>query len=142
MCFIDKSWLIQEPPDVKPDWLADTKPLSRKRPNILLHKSLSKILLQIGSKDTEKCFLRFVCHVFCALVQHKLFSTHMDIHHCLCNGWKCASMVCKCKHYVSLSYEYWFYHDHVPYLVGSIFAIILNMTSSVILTEDNLLFLS
>ena len=45
---------MQESPGLKPDWLAEIKPLSRKKPNISLYKSLSKILLQIGSKDTGR----------------------------------------------------------------------------------------
>ena len=41
---------MQEFPALKPDWFAETKPLSRKKPNISLYKSLSNILLQIESK--------------------------------------------------------------------------------------------
>ena len=61
---------MQESPGLKPDWLTEIKPLSRKKPNISLYKSLSKIWLLIGSKDTGQLFLRFVCHVYCELAQH------------------------------------------------------------------------
>ena len=42
---IDKDWLMQESPGLKPDWLAEIKPLSRKKPKISLYKSLSNILV-------------------------------------------------------------------------------------------------
>ena len=45
---------MQESPDLKPDWLAEIEPLSREKPNISLYKSLSKILPQIGSKETGR----------------------------------------------------------------------------------------
>ena len=43
---------MQESPGRKPDWLDDNKLFSFKKLYILLNKSLSKILLQIGSKET------------------------------------------------------------------------------------------
>ena len=46
--------VMQESVGLKPDWLAEIKPSSRKKPNILLYMSLSKILLQIESKDTGR----------------------------------------------------------------------------------------
>ena len=49
---------MQESPGLKPDWLAEIKPLSRKKPNTLSYKSLSKIVLKIGSKDTGRQFFK------------------------------------------------------------------------------------
>ena len=43
---------MQESLGLKPDWLAEIKPLSRRKPNISLYKGLEKILLLKGSKDT------------------------------------------------------------------------------------------
>ena len=45
---------MQESPGLKPDWITEIKPLSRKKPNVLLYKSL----------------LRFVCHLFCDFLPH------------------------------------------------------------------------
>ena len=42
---------MQESPGLKPDWLVEINPLSRKKPKISFYKSLSKMLLQMGSKD-------------------------------------------------------------------------------------------
>ena len=49
---------MQESPGLKPDGLAEFKPLSRKK--------LSKLEV----KTLGDSFLRFVCHLFCELVQH------------------------------------------------------------------------
>ena len=87
----------------------------------------------------DDSFSRFADHLFCVLAQHYLFSTCTDIYHCLCNGWKWASMVCKWKYHTSLPCKCWSYHDHAPYL-DLAFSIILSMSSSIILTEDNLSF--
>ena len=46
--------VMQESVGLKSDWLAEIKPSSRKKPNISLYMSLSKILLQIESKDTGR----------------------------------------------------------------------------------------
>ena len=45
---------MRESPGLEADWLAEIKLLSRKKTNIALYNSLSKILLQIGSKDTGR----------------------------------------------------------------------------------------
>ena len=79
---------MQESPGLKPDWLSENKPLSRKKPNILLYKSLLlqsfiKFYWKLEVETLDDSFLRFVCHFFSELAQHKLFSTHMDIYHCL-----------------------------------------------------------
>ena len=58
---------MQESPGLKPDKLAEIKPLSRKKPNILLNKSLSKILQQIGSRDTRRQFFIVFVTFFCEL---------------------------------------------------------------------------
>ena len=49
---IDKSWLIQESPCLKPDWLAEISLFSIKNSNISLNINLSRIFPHIGSSDT------------------------------------------------------------------------------------------
>ena len=49
---IERSWFMQMSLVRKPDWLDDNKSFSFKTLYSLLNKSLSKILLQIGSKET------------------------------------------------------------------------------------------
>ena len=50
---------MQESPGLKPDWFVVLSLLSRKNLTILLEISLSKILQQTGSKDTERFFVTF-----------------------------------------------------------------------------------
>ena len=45
---------MQGSPGRKPDWLNDNKSFSLKNLHSSLNKSLSKILLQIGSKETGR----------------------------------------------------------------------------------------
>ena len=96
-CVIDKSWLMQESRGLKPNWLDEIKSLSRKKANISLHKSLSKFYRKLEVKSLGDNFLRFVCHLFCELAQHQLFSTRMDIYPCVCNGIWIWSMTKKKK---------------------------------------------
>ena len=42
-CVVDKSWLIQECPCLKPDWFGDMKPFSRKNEYISSYKRRSKV---------------------------------------------------------------------------------------------------
>ena len=48
---IDQSWLMQESPGLKPDWLWDIRSFSIKNPNNPLNIHHSRILLHTGSKD-------------------------------------------------------------------------------------------
>ena len=61
---------MQESPGLKPDWLTKIKPVSRKKPNISLYMSLSKMLLKLEVKTLDDSFLSFVSHLFCVLAQH------------------------------------------------------------------------
>ena len=74
---------MQEYSGLKPDWLVEIKALSRKKLSILLHESISKILLQVGSRDTRWQFFK-VCWISIGLA----FSFPIDIYHCLSNNWK------------------------------------------------------
>ena len=51
-CVIDNSWLMQEPPDLKSDWLSKIRLFSSKKLNSSLKISLSKIFPHIGSNET------------------------------------------------------------------------------------------
>ena len=48
------SWLIHEPPGLKPDWLEEINSFSMKYSYNLLYNKRSKIFPQIGSKDTDQ----------------------------------------------------------------------------------------
>ena len=48
---IERSWLIQESPGLKPDWFLDIKLFSMKNSSILSYNNLTKILPAIGSND-------------------------------------------------------------------------------------------
>ena len=74
---------MQEYSVLKPDWLVEIKALSRKKPSILLHESISKILLQVGSRDTRWQFFK-VWWISIGLA----FFFPIDIYHCLSNDWK------------------------------------------------------
>ena len=50
-CVIDRSWLVQEPPGLKPDWFCDIKLFSVKNLNMLSYNNLSNILPKTGSKE-------------------------------------------------------------------------------------------
>ena len=122
---------MQESPSLKSDWLAENKPLSRKKPNISLYKSFSKILLQAGSKDTPRPFYWigiiltfFHSHWYIPLSMQwlklsldglQMEELHMFIMQILILLWPCA-------------------------LFGPSFAVILSMASLKILTEDSLSF--
>ena len=45
---------MQEPPSLKPDWLEEINSCAMKKSNKLLQIKRSKILPQIGSRDTER----------------------------------------------------------------------------------------
>ena len=49
---IDKRWVIQESPGLKPDWFEEIKLFSIRNLNISLNISLSNIFPQIGSNET------------------------------------------------------------------------------------------
>ena len=51
---IDKSWLIQESPGLKPDWFEEMKLFSIRNLDISLNISLSSIFPQIGSNETGR----------------------------------------------------------------------------------------
>ena len=51
---IDKSWLIQESPGLKPDWMEEISLFSIKNSNISLNINLSRIFPHIGSSDTGR----------------------------------------------------------------------------------------
>ena len=55
---------MQEPPDRKPDWLDDDKTFSLKNVYTSLNKIISRILLQIGSKETGRYFCRSEPYLF------------------------------------------------------------------------------
>ena len=55
---IELSLFIQESPGRRPDWLEDNKSFSFKNLYSSLNRSLSKILLQIGSKEKGDCMLK------------------------------------------------------------------------------------
>ena len=48
------SSLMQDSPGRKPDWLDDNKLFSLENVYDWLHKSLSMVLLQVGSKETGR----------------------------------------------------------------------------------------
>ena len=50
-CVIDRSWLVQESPGLKPDWFYGIRLFSVKNLNILSYNNLSNILLDTGSKE-------------------------------------------------------------------------------------------
>ena len=51
---IDNSWLMQETPGLKPDWLEEMSLFSIKKSNISLNINLSRIFPQIGGSDTGR----------------------------------------------------------------------------------------
>ena len=56
---IYRSWLIQEQPGLKPDWLGNIKIFSVKNSYMLLYNILSNIFPATGSKDIDIRFLVF-----------------------------------------------------------------------------------
>ena len=61
---IEKSWFMRESRGRKPDWLDDNKSFSIKNLYSSLNKSLSNILLKIGSKRQVGSFLCIVYPFF------------------------------------------------------------------------------
>ena len=55
---IDKSWLMQESPGLKPSWFEEIKLFSIKNLNISLNISFSSISRQIGSNETGQKFFK------------------------------------------------------------------------------------
>ena len=113
---------MQEPPGLKPDWLTEIKSLSRKKPNISLYMTLSNILLQIGIKILDDSFFHSRGYIPLSMqwLKMNLNGLQMEVLYIfimrmLILSWPCA-------------------------LFGSSFAIILSMSSSVILIEYNLSF--
>ena len=51
---IDKSWVIQESPDLKPDWFEKIKLFSKRNLNVPLNISVSSIFPRIGSNETRR----------------------------------------------------------------------------------------
>ena len=70
---------MQESMGRKPDWLDDNKSFSLKKLCSLLNKSLLKILVQIGRKETGRWFLMHCLSFFCGLEPHWLFSIPQEI---------------------------------------------------------------
>ena len=58
---IDKSWLIQESPGLKPDWFVEIRWFVMKKLNISLYKRRSNIFPQIGRSEIGS---DIVCHFF------------------------------------------------------------------------------
>ena len=101
---------------LKSDCLAEIKALPRIKSNISLYKSLSKILQQIGSKDSGRKFFKVYLSPFWWISTILAFSTCMDIYYCLCSYWKWASKVWKSKYsIIPLSCEYSSYNNDLPY---------------------------
>ena len=51
---IDRSWFMQEPPGLNPDCFGEIRLLSKKYFNMLSYMISSKILLQIGRRETGR----------------------------------------------------------------------------------------
>ena len=137
---MQEPWLMQEiNPGLKPDWLAEIKPLSTKKPNIRYIWVFQKLYHKLEVKALDDsffkvCLLPFLCigrtsaflnsHGYIPLsmqwLKMSLNDLQMEVLHIfimrmLILSWPCA-------------------------LFRSSFAIILCMSSLVILTEDNLSF--
>ena len=61
---IERIWLIQESPGLKPDWFLDVKLFFMKNSNILSHNNLSKILPVIESNDIVRGFFNIYLSLF------------------------------------------------------------------------------
>ena len=75
---IDKSWLMQEPPGLKPDWFVEIRWFVMRKLNISLYNIHSNISQHIDRNEIGRYIASVCLSFFYELDQHLLFSIQVE----------------------------------------------------------------